>query len=50
MIGGAGYGLRLNVHADGVGYDLRLEDTTAKPSYAAFSDESGVIWQGERLH
>ena len=45
-----GYGLRLNVHADGQGYDLRLEDTTAKPLYAAFSDESGVIWQGEPLH
>ena len=45
-----GYGLRLNVHADGHGYDLRLEDTAAKPSYAAFSDESGVIWQGEPLH
>jgi hypothetical protein len=45
-----GYGLRLNVHADGQGYDLRLEDTAAKRSFAAFSDESGVIWQGEPLH
>jgi hypothetical protein len=45
-----GYSLRLNVHADGQGYDLRLQDTTAKPRYAAFSDESGVIWQGEPLH
>jgi hypothetical protein len=46
-----GYSLRLNVHADGQGYDLRLEDTAAKKwSYAAFSDESGVIWQGEPLH
>jgi hypothetical protein len=45
-----GYGLRLNIHSDGRGYDLRLEDTTAKPRYAAFSDESGVIWQGEPLH
>ena len=44
-----GYGLRLNLHADGRGYDLRLEDTTAKLRYAAFSDESGVIWQGEPL-
>ena len=44
-----GYGLRLNLHPDGQGYDLRLEDTTAKPHYAAFSDESGVIWQGEPL-
>jgi hypothetical protein len=46
-----GYSLRLNIHADGQGYDLRLEDTAAKQlSYAAFSDESGVIWQGEPLH
>lgn len=45
-----GFTLRLNAHTDGRGYDLRLEDTTAKPSYAAFSDESGVIWQGEPLH
>jgi hypothetical protein len=45
-----GYGLRLNVHADGQGYDLRLEDTAAKSHYAAFSDESGVIWEGEPLH
>jgi hypothetical protein len=46
-----GYSLRLSVHADGQGYDLRLEDTAAKQtSYAAFSDESGVIWQGEPLH
>jgi hypothetical protein len=45
-----GFSLRLNAHIDGRGYDLRLEDTTAKPRYAAFSDESGVIWQGEPLH
>jgi hypothetical protein len=44
-----GYSLRLNLHTDGRGYDLRLEDTTAKPRYAAFSDESGLIWQGEPL-
>jgi hypothetical protein len=45
-----GYGLRLNLHADGQGYDLRLEDTTAKPRYAVFSDESGLGWQGELLN
>ena len=44
-----GYSLRLNVHADGKGYDLRLWDTTGK-AWAAFSDESGVIWQSEPVH
>jgi hypothetical protein len=44
-----GYSLRLNVHVDGKGYDLRLRDTTGK-AWAAFSDESGVIWEGEPLH
>jgi hypothetical protein len=45
-----GYSLRLNVHADGQGYDVRLQDMTDKQGYAAFSDESGIIWQGEPLH
>jgi len=44
-----GFRLRLNIHADGKGYDLRLQDTTGE-AWAAFSDESGVIWQGEPLH
>ncbi len=44
-----GFSLRLNIHADGKGYDLRLQDTTGK-AWAAFSDESGVIWEGEPLH
>jgi hypothetical protein len=44
-----GYSLRLNVHADGQGYDLRLQDKTGR-TWAAFSDESGVIWEGEPLH
>jgi hypothetical protein len=43
-----GYSLRLNVHADGKGYDLRLLDTTGKAK-AWFSDESGVIWQSEPI-
>ena len=46
-----GYSLRLNVHADGQGYDVRLQDLTDKAGgYAAFSDEGGIIWQGEPLH
>ena len=43
-----GYSLRLNVHADGQGYDLRLQDGRSK-QWAVFSDESGVIWVGEPL-
>ena len=43
-----GYNLRLNVHVDGKGYDLRIRDTTGK-AWAVFSDESGVIWQSEPL-
>ena len=43
-----GYSLRLNVHADGQGYDLRLQDAKSK-KWAVFSDESGVIWVGEPL-
>jgi hypothetical protein len=45
------YSLRLNVHADGQGYDVRLKDMADKQwSWAAISDENGVIWQGEPLH
>ena len=43
-----GYSLRLNVHADGKGFDLRLRDTTGK-AWAVFSDESGLIWEGKPL-
>jgi hypothetical protein len=44
----AGWTLRFNAHADGQGYDVRLQDTTARLyGYAAFTDESGAIWQGE---
>ena len=46
-----GWTLRFNVHADGQGYDVRLQDMTAKQyGYAALTDESGVIWHGEPLH
>jgi hypothetical protein len=38
-----GWNLRLNVHTDGQGYDLLLEDTTDKSGYAALSDERGII-------
>ena len=37
-----GWNLRLNVHTDGQGYDLLLEDATDN-GYAALSDERGVI-------
>jgi hypothetical protein len=38
-----GWNLRLNVHTDGQGYDLLLEDGTDKNGFAALSDERGVI-------
>jgi hypothetical protein len=38
-----GWNLRLNVHADGQGYDVLLEDASDKTGYAALSDERGVI-------
>jgi hypothetical protein len=45
-----GWSLRLNVHADGKGYDVRLQDMTDKTcGYAALSDESGVISQSKAI-
>jgi hypothetical protein len=45
-----GWSLRLNVHADGKGYDLMLEDLTDKTcGYAAVTDESGVIRQSKAI-
>jgi Sel1 repeat len=45
-----GINLRLNVHADGQGYDVRLEDLTDKNCYyAAVSDETGIIRQSKEL-
>jgi hypothetical protein len=45
-----GWNLRLNVTADGKGYDLLLEDTTDKAChYAAGSDERGVIRQSKTI-
>jgi hypothetical protein len=46
-----GWSLRFNVHADGQGYDVRLQDLTDKRwGYAALTDESGLILQAEPLH
>jgi hypothetical protein len=43
-----GWSLRLNVHADGQGYDLLLRDMTDKKcGYAAGTDENAVIWQSK---
>jgi hypothetical protein len=43
-----GWSLRLDVHADGKGYDVRLQDLVDKTCwYAALSDESGVIRQSK---
>ena len=38
-----GLNLRLNVHTDGQGYDILLEDATDKTGYAVLTDERGVI-------
>jgi len=38
-----GWNLRLNVHTDGQGYDVLLEDATDKSGYAALSDERVYI-------
>jgi hypothetical protein len=45
-----GWSLRLAVHADGKGYDVRLQDLTDKGCwYAALTDESGVIRQSKAI-
>jgi hypothetical protein len=45
-----GWVLRLNVSADGQGYDVMLEDTTDKNcGYAAVTDERGVIRQSKAI-
>ncbi len=39
-----GWNLRMNVHIDGQGYDVLLEDITDKEhGYAVLSDERGII-------
>ena len=43
-----GWGLRLNVHPDGQGYDLLLQDMTDKKcGYAAVTDENVIIRQSK---
>jgi hypothetical protein len=37
-----GFSLRLNVHSDGQGYDVLLEDLSDKEGYAVVSDERGI--------
>jgi hypothetical protein len=45
-----GWNLRLNVHTDGRGYDLMLQDTTDKKCpYALFTNEAAVIWQSKAI-
>jgi hypothetical protein len=45
-----GWSLRMNVHADGKGYDVRLQDLTDKTCwYAGLTDESGVIRQSKAI-
>jgi hypothetical protein len=45
-----GWSLRLNVTADGQGYDLMLEDLTDKAcGYAAVTDERGLIRQSKAI-
>lgn len=45
-----GWSLRFNVHADGQGFDVRLQDLTDKACwYAALLDEGGVIRQSKAI-
>ncbi|HKN75471.1 MAG TPA: hypothetical protein VJW94_09865 [Candidatus Acidoferrum sp.] len=45
-----GWSLRLNLTANGEGYDVMLQDMTGKPcGYAAITDERGVIWQSKTI-
>jgi hypothetical protein len=45
-----GWRLRLNVSADGKAYDLMLEDVANRQAgYAAYSNETGVIWNAAPL-
>lgn len=45
-----GWNLRLNVHSDGQGYDVLLQDMTdQKCGYAALTDENGIIRQSKAI-
>ena len=45
-----GFSLRLNVHSDGTGYDVLLEDLSDKDGYAVVSDERGIARECKWLH
>ena len=43
-----GWNLRLNLHSDGQGYDLMLQDMTEKKCpFAFFSNEQALIWESK---
>jgi hypothetical protein len=45
-----GWNLRLNVHSDGQGYDLMLQDMTDKKcAFALFTNETAVIWESRAI-
>ena len=45
-----GWNLRMNLHADGEGYEVLLRDRTDKKcGYAAVTDENGVIRQSKTI-
>lgn len=45
-----GWNLRLNVHPDGQGYDLMLQDMNDKKcAYALFTNETAVIWETKTI-
>jgi hypothetical protein len=45
-----GWNLRMNVHPDGQGYDLMLQDMTDKKCGSAlFTNETTVIWESTAL-
>jgi hypothetical protein len=45
-----GWDLRMNMHADGQGYDLLLRDMTDKKcGYAAVTNENVIIWQAKAI-
>lgn len=44
-----GWTLRLNVTADGQGYDLLLEDTMDKCDFAAVTNERGIIRESKAI-
>jgi hypothetical protein len=45
-----GLGLRLNVHTDGRGYDVLVEDLSDKSGYAGLSDARAINRECKWLH